>query len=320
MNAYKWLLCGVVAAGISLFPAFARAEDDAAANRKKMQDLQTKIADVTKQIQDFKANPPKSDDIVAAQKALADAKAAKQKKIESDEKCAAAQKALADAEKAVADAKKAEDDVVAGANKELTAALEQQEDLSFDKKMAESTVTEMRRRAARDPEIKKLDAEAKSADMKLREAKATSKPVDELKTARDAAAKALEDALKAKPDVVAAEKKLAEIDAKLKDGKTAIDAARTKVADAMKARNGAKLTAAQKAAGEAKASFEKLAGAQTVAETAEIVRAQTVYDAKVDTDPKMVELKKQAEGMNKELADLRGQKKPSTDKTKGGGM
>ena len=122
-----------------------RAADDVDTLKKKRQAVEAKLSEENEQMRQLRRTLAKDADLAAAYKTLADAKAAYDQKMTSDPKVTAAAKAQTDA-----------------------TATDAADDAESDLRVANFVQTEMKRKAARDPELKKLLAETVKADAALR--------------------------------------------------------------------------------------------------------------------------------------------------------
>ncbi len=200
------------------FSATVRAADDVDTLKKKRQAVEAKLGEENEQLRQLRRNLAKDADLAAAYKTLADAKAAYDQKVTSDPKVTAAAKAQTDATAAArqaTDTALATNPEVVAAQKEITTASDAADDAESDLRIANYVQLEMKHKAARDPELKKLFAETTKADAAMRAVPGTApslaapfkavtdarRAYDEEKgaaqrTALDSAQKALDEAVK----------------------------------------------------------------------------------------------------------------------------
>ena len=272
-----------------------RAADDVDTLKKKRQAVEAKLSEENEQMRQLRRTLAKDADLAAAYKTLADAKAAYDQKMTSDPKVTAAAKAQTDATataRQATDAALAANPDVVAAQKEVSTATDAADDAESDLRVANFVQTEMKRKAARDPELKKLLAETVKADAALRAVPSSApalaapyKAVTDAKRAfeddRSAAQRtALENAQKALDEAVKGSKEAA-------DAKAARDAAQKTYEEHLQA----KLTASPDGQAQAKKIQDleqKVKDAHAAGKTA----SQKLLDAQAKankSDPKIAE-------------------------------
>jgi colicin import membrane protein len=312
----------MMAFAVAFMVSAAHGADDADALKKKRDELQAKQAQVNKQIGEIRKTVEQTDEVKAAQKAAADARAAYDAKVAASANVAAAKKKVDElqaAAKALAETETAGSPEYQAAQKDYAAADDAAFDAESQLRIAQFVQQEMKRKVARDAELKPLKAAEQKAAEAYFAAKQANKDVDVAKAAREAATKAYDEAVSAKlassADGAAQAKKIGDLEAKVKDTRAAVQAANGKLAAAKAAvaKANPKVAESRKAIDEAMTAQRKAATEDAAAERAAYDKAQRALDeavrAKLDADPKVVELRKQLDGVRAEMKELTAKSK-----------
>ncbi|HSI32519.1 MAG: hypothetical protein ACAI43_19045 [Phycisphaerae bacterium] len=313
----KRILAGALAAAMFMSGGTAFGADDPAALKKTRDDLQTKQSTLMKEMSDFRREAEKSGDLAKAKQALADATSAYNAKVASSEKVAAARKAADEAlaaARAVTTAEAATDPALAPAQKALMAADDAAFDIESELRVAEYVLNELRRKAARGPELRTLKAAEMTAMEAYYTARKAGKDVEPAKAARDAAEKAYEDAVtvavNASPAGKEQQAKIAALQAKVKEARTAHQERQSEfmTARANASRTNPKIAAARDAADAAQTAYRKTVDTEAATERAAVDKAQRALDdaakAKLEADPNYAHLKKQADAIREQLREI----------------
>lgn len=300
----------------------ARAADDADSLKKRRDELQSKREALFTQLNDVRKSIEKSDAVAAAQKALADAKVLYEAKIAESPRIVAAKKAVDDAAaqlKLVTDQEIAADPQVIEAQKAIATADDAYFDAQSELRIAEYVLSEMRRKAARDAALKPLKVKDNAASDALAAARKAGQGVDAAKAAREASNKELEDAISAKvaatPQGQAQLKKIAELEAKVKEARLAMQPLSVKLSEARSkaAATGPKITEARKAVDAAAQTYHDTLHDEAEIERAKVDEAAKALDdivtTKLAAEPKVIELRKQMEGIREQIKEVSAQVK-----------
>jgi hypothetical protein len=290
--------------------------------QKRREELQTKREALFTELNDVRKSIEKSDAVAAAQKALADAKILYEAKIAESPRIVAAKKAMDDAAaqvKAITDQEVAADPQVIEAQKAIAAADDAYFDAQSELRIAEYVLSEMKRKAARNPDLKALKVKDNAASEAYYAARKAGKGVDAAKAAREASTKELDEAISAKvaasPQGQAQLKKIADLEAKVKETRLAMQPLNAKLSDARSkaATAGPKVTEARKAADAAAQAYRDTLHDEAEIEKAKVDDAAKALDDLVTTklaaEPKVIELRKQMEGIREQIKEVSAQVK-----------
>ncbi len=310
----------VVLGGL-VWSGFAAGAEDADGLKKQKQTLEAQISKDNDQLREIRHALAKGDDLAEATKAVADARKAMEDKVAADAKLAEVKKGAIAAEKAVRDAMDltATSTEVVAAQKQVTAAEEAAEDVQSQMRIAMFTLNEVKRKVARDPELKKLLAAVAKAETRYHEASKENKQVEtvDAKGARDAAQKAYEDALAAKlpanAEAAALQKKIQELEQQAKESQAAVREANKKFMETKDkvAKSDPNVIEARKAAEVANGTYRKAVNEATATEQAAVEAAQKKLtekmEAKLAADPKAAAIRKELDDLNKQARDVSDQ-------------
>jgi len=315
----------VITAGLALaigFTGIARGAEDADALKKRRDELQTKREALFTQLNEVRKDIEKSDSVAAAQKALAGAKIIYEAKIAESPRIVAAKAAMDEAAakaKAVADEELAASPEVMEAQKAIAAADDAVFDAGSQLRIAEYVLSEMKRKAARDADLKPLKAKDNAASDAYYAARKAGKGVDQAKAAREATTKELEDTIAAKVAATAEGqaqlKKIAELEAKVKETRAAMQPLNTKLSEAKNkvGNSGPKTTEARKVADAAAMAYREILRDEAEVEKSKVDEAAKALDelvtAKLAGEPKVLELRKQLDGLREQIKEVSAQVK-----------
>jgi hypothetical protein len=320
----------MITAGLALAIALAgiaRGADDAEALKKRRDELQSKREALYSQLNEVRKGIEQSEAVAAAQKALAGAKVLYEAKIAESPHILAAKKAMDDATanaKAVMEAEIAANPEVLEVQKAIAAADEAVFDAGSELRIAEYVLGEMKRKAARGAEIKPLKTKENAASDAYYAARKAGKGVDAAKAAREAASKEVEDAVAAKvaasPQGQAQLKTIADLEAKVKTARAAMQPLSAKLSEVRNkvSSAGPKTTEARKAADDAAMAYR-----QTLRDEAEVERSKMdeaaraldeLVTSKLAAEPRVIELRKQMEGLREQIKAVSAQVKAQKTK------
>jgi hypothetical protein len=317
MKVGRWSLLSVALVSVAAVTFYAFAADDADSLRKKRNALENKEAEVFRQLGEFRRGVEKADTVVAAQKALNEARAAYEAKLTSSARYAAAKKNLDEllaASKATADAESTNNPEVLAAIREAESADDAAFELDSQLRVAEFVLAEMKRKTARDPELAKLKAAEAKALEAFYAARQANQGVETAKSQREAATKAFDDAvtarLAASADGAAQLKKVADLEARAKAARQAAPAALAKVqtVKASVLTDNPKLVEYREVIEIAQTSLRDTAVAEAGPERDAYDQAQRALEeavrVKMEADPKVVDLRNQLDGVRAEMREL----------------
>jgi hypothetical protein len=290
--------------------------NDLDALKKKRSELESKQNALSREYYDIRRNIEKSDELAALRKSVDDAKKALDAKLAASAKVQSAKKGMEEEythARSVAEAEVNADPEMQVINKEYAAADDAVFDLQSEKRIAEFVLAEMKRKVARDPSLKELKAAQYKAEEAYGQATADAKAA--AKADRDAAYKALDEAINAKlaalPAAQEQQKKIAELDTRINTATGALQPIYRKQSEARSriAQANAKVTDARKAADDAQQVYRKIIEEEAGAEQSAYAKATDAYNTavkdKLAAEPKVAELRKQINELDQQLSEVR---------------
>jgi chromosome segregation ATPase len=307
----------------------ARGEENAAALKKRKEELQNKRDALFSELNDVRKSIEKSEAVANAQKAVAAARVIYEAKIAESEKIATAKKAMDDTLahiKVVVEAQVAANPQVLEMQKAMAAADDAVFDAGSELRIAEYVLGEMRRKAARGDDIKPFRAADNAAVEAMYAARKAGSGVEAAKAARDKVNKSLDEAIAAKvaatPEGQAQLKKIAALEAKVKETRAAMEPLSGKLSTLRSkvSNSDEQIVEARKAADAAAVAYREAMSEEAEVEKAKLDQATKALDeivtAKLAGDPKVIEIRKQMDGLRDQIREVSAQWKAVAQKGK----
>jgi len=226
----------------------------------------------------------------------------------------------------VADEQVAANPEVLAVQKEMNAADDAMFDAGSQLRIAEFVLGEMRRKAARDADIKPFRAADNAASDVYAAARKAGRGVEAAKAEREKVNKAMDDAIAAKVAATAEGqaqlKKIAELEAKVKETRAAINPISNKLSDVRSKASTAdpKILEAKQVSDAAALAYRDAVSEETDSEKAKLDEATKALDdvvtAKLATEPKVIEIRKQMDGLKEQIKEVSAQWKATAQKSK----